>query len=267
MNILIVGTGIAEQNLIMLCKKSKHLDYIYTASSEPLDDIPNIEYENYDDLTKKAKALQIDLTISADKQHVQNGIVEIFNKNLLNIISVNKKWLNLETSRLAAKQLLDYYSINNPKAIRAPMFFPVVIKTDKPRITKIAKSMQELVEIREELAGKKVFLEEFMNGEIFCILSLWDGKNLIFFDKNLHLTEVQKERLDLYKTKLNFMLSDEKADFIGFFSSKLMWAKNDWYVLEYIMNLNKNTDFNSITQDFLYILNLAIYQNLNEISY
>ena len=53
MNVLILGTGNIEQALIDLCKKSKHLDHLYTASNEPLNNIPNIEYLNYKDLAHK----------------------------------------------------------------------------------------------------------------------------------------------------------------------------------------------------------------------
>lgn len=264
MNILILGTDTVEQKLINLCLKSHLLDHLYTASNEPLDNIPNVEYSDYDDLCKKAKLLQADVVLVANKKYIEEGIVEIFKKNMLNIISVNQKWFNLESSRLIAKQLMNHYSINNPNVILAPLSFPVVIKTDTPDTTKIAYSMQELVSIRSKLSGE-VFLEEILEGEVIYLLSLWDGKNITHFNPTFSPTEVQQDRLDLYKTKLSFMLSDEKANFIGFFTTKLIWAKNDWHVLEYIMHLNEKSDLDSIKSDFLYLLNSAIYQKLNEI--
>lgn len=121
--------------------------------------------------------------------------------------------------------------------------------------------MQDLVNKMETLKGEKTFLEEYLEGEIYSLTSLWDGKNLLSFPIE-NLTEVQQDRLELYKTKLNFMLSDEKADFAGFFTSKLLWTKNDWYLLEYKMRLDKNAQ---IKGDLLYILNSALYQKLNEI--
>ena len=84
--------------------------------------------------------------------------------------------------------------------------------------------MQDLVNKMETLKGEKTFLEEYLEGEIYSLTSLWDGKNLLSFPIE-NLTEVQHDRLELYKTKLNFMLSDEKADFVGFFTSKLLWTK------------------------------------------
>lgn len=265
MNILILGTGEIEQKLINLCLKSKLLDRIYTASSEPLEDIANVEYNNFDDLCAKAKALQIDLTLVADKSFIQDGIVEFFRSRMLNIISVNKKWFNLESSRIAAKQLMNYYSINNPDIIKAPVAFPVVIRTSNSTASQIAHTMQELIEIRETLAGEIVFIEDYLEGEIFHETFLWDGKSIVKTPKNVALTEVQEDRLDLFKTKLSFMLSDEKADFNGFFTTKLIWAKNDWYVLDFIMHIDKNAWLESPKHDFLYLLNAVIYQKLNEI--
>lgn len=264
MNILILGTSKTEQKLINLCLKSHLLDHLYTASNKPLENIPNIEYFSYEDLCQKAKQIQADIILVADKKYIQDGAIEIFKKNMLNVISANKKWFNLESSRLIAKQLINHYSINNPRVILAPNTFPIVIKTNKPSVSKIAYSMQELVKIRGTVKGE-AYLEEFLCGDEIYLLSLWDGKNVIHFDPTFTLSEVQQERLNLYKTKLGFMLSDEKADFIGFFTTKLIWAKNDWYVLEYIMHLNEKSDLNTIKPDFLYLLNSAIYQKLNEI--
>lgn len=266
MNILILGTGIIEQKLINLCLKSHLLDHIYTASNEPLEDIPNIEYSSPEELLQKAKRIQADLILVTNKILIQEGLVDFLKKNMLNVISVNQKWFNLESSRLVAKRLLNYYSINNPEVILAPLTFPIVLKTDKPELTKIVYSMQELIKTRAEFSAINIFLEEYLKGELFYILSLWDGKNLIHFNQKMELTEVQQDRLDLYKTKLCFMLSDEKADFTGFFTTKLIWAKNDWHVLEYIMHINEKSPLDSINKDFLYILNSAIYQKLNEIS-
>lgn len=259
MNILIIGK--LHNTLLNAVCESKMLDRIYTATLEPLEDIPNIEFESFEDLAYKAKALKIDIAITADKELIQAGIADELKKNLVNIFAVNKKWANLEISRLVAKELAAHYSINVPEVYKAPLSFPVIIKTDKPKETFIASSMADLVNRMETLGGEKTFLEEYLQGEVFELTSLWDGKNILSFPLG-NLTEVQQDRLELYKTKLNFMLSDEKADFMGFFTSKLLWAKNDWYLLEYKMGIDENCKFYG---DFLYILNSALYQKLNEI--
>jgi phosphoribosylamine-glycine ligase len=61
------------------------------------------------------------------------------------------------------------------------------------------------------------------------------------------------------------MLSDEKADFVGFFVSNLIWAKNDWYVLSFQMRLNEDSDLSVFKKDLVYLFNSAIYCKLNEI--
>lgn len=265
MNILILGTDSVEQKLIELCLKSKFLGKIYTASKKALDGIPNIEFDSYEELVQKAKALQIDLTLMTNENYISEGIVEVFRKNLLNIISVNKKWFNLETSRLIAKQLSNYYSINIPNLIKVPITFPVVIRTNSQKETKIAYSMDDLVQKKEILGSERTFLEEYLDGEVFSMLSIWDGKNLAHFNPQYDFTEVQLDRLELLKTKLHFMFSDEKADFIGFFTTKIIWAKNDWHVLDYVMRITKDSVTALEGIDFLFLLNSAIYQKLNEI--
>ena len=64
---------------------------------------------------------------------------------------------------------------------------------------------------------------------------------------------------------MNFLLSDEKADFIGFFTSKLIWVNNEWYVLSYKMCADKYCPSKDFRYDFLFLLNSAIYRKLNEL--
>ena len=61
------------------------------------------------------------------------------------------------------------------------------------------------------------------------------------------------------------MLSEENADFLGFFTTKLIWAKNDWYVLDFVMHINEKSDLKRIKSDFLYIANSVIYQKVDEL--
>ena len=261
MNILIIGK--AYDNLIEAIRKSKLADKICVASMKPYGDLPNIVYNNFDELAAKASAVQADVAINTDKILIDMGLVEEFKKSRVPLFSVNKKWLNLETSRFASKELMNHYKINNPQFIKVPMEFPVVIKTDFENNAYIVNNMEELVSKMEKLDGKRKFLEEYLTGDRFDLLTLWDGKNIFYFNTPQNMTEVQADRLDLMKTKLNFMFSDEKADFLGFFTVRLIWAKNDWHVRKFIMGLDKNSDFGD--NDLLYVLNSAIYQKLNEI--
>jgi len=262
MNILIIGSP--NPNLITLIKESKYFDKIYIASNEKFDKFPNIEYRTFDELIQKAIAIKTDIAINTKQELINDGIVEAFESSKINLISVNKKWLNLEQSRLSAKQLLNHYKINTPERILAPLNFPIMLKTDTPEACYKIISMQDLITKMQELKGQVTFLEEYLGEEKFKIYLIWDHENIkIFYDED-NLTEVQKDRLDLLKTKLNFMFSDENADFTGIFTINLAWYKNDWYVINFDTDMNISQEaFRNI--DFVYLLNSAIYQKLNEV--
>lgn len=273
MNILVIGKPSA--NLAAMLTKSKYVSKIYTALNKDFTDFPNIEYRNFDELIRKSLALKIDIALNLDKTLIQSGIAEVFETARINLISVNKKWLNLETSRLSAKKLLNHYQINTPQIIKVPLNFPVMIKTDSgvnsgvnfgvnKRVDFIANSIQDVVSKMEELEGAKTFFEEFIEGAKLVLYIMWDKKNIKFFHSSKNLTEVQLDRLDLLKTKLNFMFSDEKADFAGIFAANLLWHKNDWFINEFDMGTEIPLDLLS-DMDFVYLLNSAIYQKLNEI--
>jgi len=263
LNILIIGS--CSEEFCSLIKNSKYSNKIYTACKTPLDNVANIEYQTIEELCQKAKVLKIDIAILMDKNHVKYGINEIFKKHRINLISANQKWFHLETSRIIAKQLVNYYLISTPRILKTPLSFPIIIKTDCPKQNIIANSMEELISAKEGLKSEKTFLEEYYEGKVIEILSLWDEKTLLLFIPE-GLSEVQVDRLDLYKNRLNKLLFDEKADFIGFFTSKLIWHKNDWHFLEFKMGLNEELVLNTVKKDIVYLINSAIYQKLHEYS-
>ena len=259
MNILIIGYP--NNNIVNLIKSSKYADKVYTAINGYDGEFPNIEYRTFEELIQKALALKIDIAINTDKILIMDGIAEAFKSSKINLISVNKKWFNLESSRLSAKKLLDHYKLNTPQIVRVPLEFPIVIKTDLPDIEYIANSIQDVVSKMEELEGQTTFFEEYVTGKNFELYAIWDKNNIKYFYSNESLTEVQNDRLDLLKTKLNFMFSDEKADFVGIFSVHLVWYKNDWFVREFDMGATIPPDCIKKT-DFIFLLNSAIYQKL-----
>lgn len=263
MNILIIGNIL--DNLVCAIQSSNLLNKLYTASFEPNNKLPNIVYEDFDELVKKAETLQIDIAINTDKNLIYKGIVEAFKPSRVNLISVNKKWMNLETSKLSAKQLMNYYAVNNPAIIKVPRDFPIAIQFDAKNNTQIANSFEEVVEKLNDCHGEKTYLEEYMEGDEFDLYGIWDSKNVYFFNSPNPTTEVKDDRLYLLKTKLNFMFSDEQADFTGFFTIQLVWSKNDWYVKRFIMGPDDKWSYTDCKNDLLYILNSAIYQKLNDI--
>ena len=91
MNILVIGTSDIARSIIEICLKSKFLDKIYTASTDPLEEIPNIEYEDFDELSKKSRILHVDIAICTEPELIKEGIADKLKKVGVNIIAVNKK--------------------------------------------------------------------------------------------------------------------------------------------------------------------------------
>ena len=179
MNVLIIGECTEEFCKFIL--GSRFLSKLYLTSNHHKSELPNIEYSSTGELLRKAKALQIDIAIITDSSFVEDGTVEYLKQHFLNVISVSQKWFNLETSRIVLKQLLNHYSINTPKIILAPNEFPLVFKTSKPICSKVVFSMDDLVKIMGEFSGEKTFLEDYLEGECYSFLTLWDGKNACYF--------------------------------------------------------------------------------------
>lgn len=178
---------------------------------------------------------------------------------------------------------------------------PLVIKADglcKGKGVFIAKS-RDVAEkaISDYIQGKfgehskVILLEEFLKGEELSLISLWDGKNLLHFSptrdfKKLNnlpdapntggmgafcpvaLTLEKQTKLDNYKQQLQNALTQERADFVGFIYSGLIWSRKDWYVLEYNVRMGDpecQAILTHLETDFLEILLSAKNQQLDKV--
>lgn len=178
--------------------------------------------------------------------------------------------------------------------------YPLVIKANglcKGKGVKIVHSENEALQTMASYlsgkfgeSGKIMLLEEFLEGEELSLMSLWDGNVLLHFptardfkklNKNTNspntggmgafcpvlLSNEQEEKLFEYKNKLQKALALEKADFVGFIYSGLIWAKGDWHVLEYNVRLGDPETQVLLTYletDFLLILKKAVDKKLCE---
>ena len=85
------------------------------------------------------------------------------------------------------------------------------------------------------------------------IVSFFDGKTLKTFSDDRNIIE--------YSNALQEILLCKKANFIGFFNSRLIYKDNKLYNAGFDLDIS-DTIFD---KDFLFILYLGIYQKLNEI--
>lgn len=166
---------------------------------------------------------------------------------------------------------------------------PIVIKADglcKGKGVVIIHDRKKTGAAIEDLKKKfgknaqTILIEEFLQGEEISLMSLWDGKEFLHlppardfkkFDNSenapntggmgafcpVFLTKKQQVKLKAYKKQLQNALLKEKADFIGFIYSGLIWARGDWHVLEYNVRLGDpecQAVLTHLNSDFLEIL-------------
>lgn len=309
LNILVFGSGAREHAIAESIVQSPLLKKLYLASAgfAKLGEV--IDFKDFDDLAKKCSEKKINLAIFGPEKPLCDGVVDVFKKNGIPCIGVDKHFSQLESSKLFGKKFMEKHRIKTAKYKTITNFhspltinhLPLVIKADglcEGKGVVIAYN-QKLAEktINEYLEGKfgenskTVLVEEFLQGQELSLMSLWDGKVLLNFAplrdfKKLNkspsapntggmgafcpvdLTPVQRKKLEEYQTQLQNALIEEKADFIGFIYSGLIWAKDDWYVLEYNVRLGDPETQALLTHlktDFLSILNSAAHRELDKV--
>lgn len=234
-----------------------------------------LEAKNFDELVQIAKFEKINLVIVGPEAPLIQGIADVFKKAGIDCIGANKYWANLEGSKIFAKKFMQKYGINTgkyqiiqDKSTAIEMGYPLVIKADGlcagKGVCVVQNETEAQAKINEYLNGqfgdasKTILIEEFLDGQELSLICLFDGETLLPFapardfkklkngDKGpntggmgaycpVALTEEQQNRLQLFQNQLQEALLQEKANFTGVIYAGLIWAKNDFYVLEFNM--------------------------------
>lgn len=275
LNVLVYGSGAREQAIVESVSTSPLAGGVYKS----------IEAD-FEILVKNCLDLKIDLVIFGPEKPLVDGAVDILKAYGIDCIGVNKYWAQLEGSKLFAKEFMHRNRIRTAKL--ASSEFPIVLKADGLCGGKgviIVNSKSELDDAIKTLknfgeSAEKTFTEEFLDGEELSVMSFFDGQKLTNFapardfkklsaDKNspntggmaafcpVDLSNEQNTALEEYLQQLQSALIKEKADFKGFIYSGLIWARENWYVLEYNMRLGDpetQAILNHLENDFLSIL-------------
>lgn len=260
LNVLIAAQK--DNGLIEQIKSSHLLNKLFTTFPVKESSIASISFNTFQELAVKCRTLQIDIVIVEEDKWILQGIGDVMRVNHINCFAPTSNWTNLELSNSYARNMLEKYAICIPKKINLPVDFPVMVRADG--IAKKANSIQEIIDIKKEIfntstnIAQTIYVEEFLGEEFEILTSLFDGKNLAVFE-NLNLPQ---ESIIEYSRKLKTMLTQEKADFIGFINSKVILHNNKLY--------NIGFDFSwqnpKTSKDLLFVLQLAIYQKLNELN-
>lgn len=258
LNVFVIGEGKICPELI----GSKLLNKLYTTSDRTGNNTIQIPFENIDNLIQKCKGLQIDIVIVEDCDLFSIGVIDILRQNHINCFGANKVWAEILQDDLCSRKLANRYQISKPAILNYPKEFPLIVKADG--FTRKAHDLKELLEIKETIPKEteNIYLEEYLEGDKIVLTSLFDGKSLLDFPVK-NLTDRQNSKLKEYSAKLTSLLKEEKADFLGFINSKLIWHDNNWNHLRFDLGYVKPT---KIKHDLLFILTSAIYQKLDEIN-
>lgn len=209
MNVLIVGGGGREHALAWKVAQSSRVKRVYVAPGNAgtareakvanlriaADDVP--------ELLKFAQGHQVDLTIVGPEAPLVLGIVDVFTAAGLRCFGPSKAAAQLEGSKSYTKDFLArhgiptarYQSFTDAEAAEAyirAMGAPIVVKADGLAAGKgviLAQSEEEaIIAVRGMLsgadfgeAGRRVVVEEFLQGEEASFIVMSDGRHLLPF--------------------------------------------------------------------------------------
>ena len=227
-NVLVFGSGAREHAIAEAILRSSLLGKLFLATSGELKAGTNIDcifrslrefgkigeiiaYTELDDLASKCVEKQIEMIIFGPEEALCDGAVDIFKKHNIACIGVDKKYSQLESSKIFAKNFMKKnriktanYTVVTAKSLPNynKLKYPIVIKADglcggKGVVIAGNAAFAERT-INDFLGGKfgenskTILLEEFLQGEEISLMSIWDGKSLLTFAPSRDFKKLNK---------------------------------------------------------------------------
>ncbi|MDD2906070.1 MAG: phosphoribosylamine--glycine ligase [Sulfurimonas sp.] len=203
MKILILGNGGREYSIAraILNEKKGHELFFQPGNGATNTLGTNLDIKDYNQLAEFAKENAIELTIVGPEAPLVAGVVDVFKSHGLVVFGPSKQAAQLEGSKVYMKNFLAKYNIPTARYIETAsiedafkftntLSTPIVVKADGLCGGKgviIAMSHDEAkVAISEMLsgksfgdAGKKVIIEEFLDGYELSMFAVCDGEDYI----------------------------------------------------------------------------------------
>ena len=201
MKVLIVGNGGREYAIARRLKADNCELFVSPGNAGTEQIATNIQAKNYEDLAKKAKELGIDLCVVGPENALSDGIVDIFKEQGINIFGPSKAAARLESSKAFMKEFLARHNIRTARFINTHDFKEacefidnlegkIVVKADGLCAGKgviIANNADEAKAAAKDMlsgasfgdAGKRVVIEEFLDGFELSFFALCDGQNFV----------------------------------------------------------------------------------------
>ena len=207
MRILLIGSGGREHAIAWKLSKSDKVSKIYVAPGNGGTAIEknceNVNITDIEELLSFAKGRSVDLTIVGPEEPLIKGIVNRFKEEGLKIFGPDKAGAELEGSKSFSKDFMKkygvataeyevFYEADEAKEYLNKCKYPIVIKADGLAAGKGVVICDNVKDALDNIdlfmvndifngAGKKVVIEEFLEGVEASILSITDGHTIIPF--------------------------------------------------------------------------------------
>ncbi len=203
MNIMVMGSGGREYSIGRMLSQEDGVEQLYFAPGNGATSIlgENIAISDYEALADFALEKRVDLTIVGPEAPLVDGVVDIFKARGLTIFGPSKSAARLEGSKVYMKNFLAKYAIPTARYIETDRIeeafrfietlpTPVVVKADGLCAGKgviIAATHDEAKQAASQMlsgesfgdAGKKVIIEEFLDGYELSMFAICDGNDYI----------------------------------------------------------------------------------------
>jgi phosphoribosylamine--glycine ligase len=200
---MVIGSGGREFSIGRVLKQDPAVSELFFAPGNGATEMLgiNVAIKDYEALAEFAREEKIDLTIVGPEGPLSDGVVDVFKAKGLVIFGPSKAAAQLEGSKVYMKNFLAKYTIPTARYIETDhigdafkfiesLSAPIVVKADGLCAGKgviIAMSHDEAkVAVSEMLsgksfgdAGKRVVVEEFLDGYELSMFALCDGKDFI----------------------------------------------------------------------------------------
>jgi phosphoribosylamine--glycine ligase len=207
MKVLVIGAGGREHAIVSKISENPAVDAVFCApgngGTAREGKCENINIRKIDELLAFAIENNIDITIVGSEELLVEGIVDIFKEKGLKILGPSKKAAKLEGSKTYSKEFMKKYNIKTAtyevfeSASEATEYlkncnYPIVIKADGLAAGKGVVICNDFKSAQNSIndfmvvdifkgSGKKIVVEEFLEGVEASILSITDGKIIIPF--------------------------------------------------------------------------------------
>ena len=284
LNILVIGSGAREHSICWSLSKSEKTNKLFcipgNAGISKIASCEEINPADKKSILKFCKEKKIELAVIGPEEYLATGLSDFLIKNKVKTFGPSKKASRLESSKSFAKKFLNRHKISTPSykeftsAVDAKKFlknssFPLVIKADGLAAGKgvvICQKLSEGLLALEEIlskkkfgnAGKKIIIEEFIEGFEISFFAFFDKKSFLPFGYALDHkkayendvgpntggmgcftpSKLMNKNLEeqIYKDiikKTFYGLRKDKVDYRGVIFFGLMIKNNKPYIIEY----------------------------------